>query len=207
MAPMISETLQKTFAELRSIKPVEDHQVVALYRSLSVRRDFQPMWLAVMRNLHGSHQDGAVDPELEAFQKFVANDVVGFLAAEQTDFEELPRHHAGAGRSIYALSALSHRGVIRKDQARALLKEALSPQNVGVELEELLTRSVALDDEDDGALGAAVARVVGANAKAVEEYLGGKQKALGALMGQVMRDVKADPRAVEAAIKRAIGQA
>ena len=43
---------------------------------------------------------------------------------------------------------------------------------------------------DEGALREISAQVIAANPKAVEDYKGGKEKALGALVGQIMKAMK-----------------
>jgi aspartyl-tRNA(Asn)/glutamyl-tRNA(Gln) amidotransferase subunit B len=50
--------------------------------------------------------------------------------------------------------------------------------------------------QDDSAIDAAIATVIGRNAKAVADYRAGKQAAIGALIGQVMRDLKGADAAV-----------
>lgn len=51
--------------------------------------------------------------------------------------------------------------------------------------------------QDTGAIDAAIAMVLGKNAKAAADFKGGNDKAIGALIGQVMREVKgADPQTV-----------
>ena len=57
---------------------------------------------------------------------------------------------------------------------------------------------------DAGLVGQVVEQVLAANAKSVEDYLGGKEKAFGFLVGQVMRALrgKADPKAVNEAVRR-----
>lgn len=51
---------------------------------------------------------------------------------------------------------------------------------------------------DEGALKTACEAAIAGNSKAVEDYKGGKEKALGALVGQVMKAMKgkADPGSV-----------
>ena len=51
---------------------------------------------------------------------------------------------------------------------------------------------------DEGALRAVVEQVIAENPKSVEDYRGGKEKALGFLVGQTMKAMKgkADPAAV-----------
>jgi aspartyl-tRNA(Asn)/glutamyl-tRNA(Gln) amidotransferase subunit B len=43
---------------------------------------------------------------------------------------------------------------------------------------------------DSGAIDAVATAVIAANPKAVEDYRGGKQAAIGFLVGQVMREMK-----------------
>jgi aspartyl-tRNA(Asn)/glutamyl-tRNA(Gln) amidotransferase subunit B len=61
--------------------------------------------------------------------------------------------------------------------------------------------------QDTGAIDAAIAAVVGRNAKAIADFKSGKQAALGALIGQVMKEVKgADPQAVREKLLAAVSQ-
>ena len=56
---------------------------------------------------------------------------------------------------------------------------------------------------DDGLVREACARALAANPRSAADYRGGKEKALGFLVGQVMRELKgrADPQAVNAALR------
>ncbi|MEI8383873.1 MAG: Asp-tRNA(Asn)/Glu-tRNA(Gln) amidotransferase subunit GatB [Planctomycetota bacterium] len=61
--------------------------------------------------------------------------------------------------------------------------------------------------EDTGAIDAAISAVLGRNAKAIADFKAGKQNAIGALIGQVMREVKgADPQTVREKIIAAMPQ-
>jgi aspartyl-tRNA(Asn)/glutamyl-tRNA(Gln) amidotransferase subunit B len=61
--------------------------------------------------------------------------------------------------------------------------------------------------QDTGAIDAAITTVLGRNAKAVADFKGGNEKAIGALIGQVMREVKgADPQTVREKIITAMSQ-
>jgi aspartyl-tRNA(Asn)/glutamyl-tRNA(Gln) amidotransferase subunit B len=57
---------------------------------------------------------------------------------------------------------------------------------------------------DDGALAAIVDQVIAANAKSVEEFRSGKDKAFNALVGQVMKasQGKANPGQVNELLKK-----
>lgn len=61
---------------------------------------------------------------------------------------------------------------------------------------------------DSGSLEPVVRQVLEANAKMVEDYRGGKKKAIGGLMGQVMRATKgqADPAAVQQLLEQILGE-
>jgi len=60
---------------------------------------------------------------------------------------------------------------------------------------------------DTGAIDAAVAQVLGANADKVEQYRGGKQALFGFFVGQTMKAMggKANPQIVNEAVKKALG--
>ena len=61
--------------------------------------------------------------------------------------------------------------------------------------------------EDTGAIDAAITAVLGRNPKAIADFKAGKQNAIGALIGQVMREVKgADPQTVREKIIAAMPQ-
>ena len=56
---------------------------------------------------------------------------------------------------------------------------------------------------DPGALAAAVEKVFAANPQSIADFRAGKEKALGFLVGQVMREMKgkADPQAVNQSVR------
>ena len=56
---------------------------------------------------------------------------------------------------------------------------------------------------DEGALRAVIEEIVAANPQSVSDYKGGKQKAMGFLVGQTMRAMKgkADPGSVNKILK------
>ena len=59
---------------------------------------------------------------------------------------------------------------------------------------------------DDEAVGRAVAEVLAANDAAIQDYLAGKKRAEGFLIGQTMKAMggRADPAAVKAAVSAAL---
>ena len=61
---------------------------------------------------------------------------------------------------------------------------------------------------DEGALRATVERVIAENPQSVSDYLGGKEKAIGFLVGQTMKAMKgkADPGSVNALLKELLSK-
>ena len=64
-------------------------------------------------------------------------------------------------------------------------------------IDEIITAKGLAIVQDTGAIEAAITAVLGRNPKAVADFKAGNEKAIGALIGQVMRDAKgADPQSV-----------
>ena len=61
---------------------------------------------------------------------------------------------------------------------------------------------------DEGLVAEVVARVLAANPQSAADYKGGREKAFGFLVGQVMRELKgkADPRVVNALLRRKLAE-
>lgn len=75
--------------------------------------------------------------------------------------------------------------------------EARAAPATVAEIDQLIASKGLAIVQDTGALAAAIADVVGKNPKAVVDFQAGKQAALGALIGQVMKSCKgADPQTV-----------
>lgn len=64
-------------------------------------------------------------------------------------------------------------------------------------IDEIISAKGLVIVQDTGAIDAAIAAVLGRNPKAISDFKAGKQNAIGALIGQVMKEIKgADPQAV-----------
>ena len=126
------------------------------------------------------------------------------------------------------LGALSARGMEPGDMklspaalARiiALVEEGRINRNTGVEVFEAVfnddrdvdayVREHGLEQvQDAGLVAAAVERALAAHPRSVADFQAGKEKALGFLVGQVMRELKgrADPKLVNELLRRALGE-
>lgn len=194
-------------AVVASVRDITDQEVLTLYQNINVMKEQELMYRAVMGNLHGKEAASfTLSPDLDIFHKFLINDVSGQLSQSGLALSDIPEYYYGAGRSLFAIAQLLHKDLIRKDQARLLLKDVLLTSNIGLPLEDVLVTSSSLDEADTSELDAIVKTVLAQNTKAVVEYKSGKEKAIGVIMGQVMRQMKADPHLVTATIKRLIAE-
>jgi len=130
-----------------------------------------------------------------------ANWVTGAVAAlvndRNADFADPPVTADGVGLLLLRVQDGTVSGKAAKDVLIAMADTRDDPDAV---IERLGLRQIS----DAGAIEAAVDRVLGANAKQVEDYRAGKEKAFNSLVGQVMKATggKANPAQVNEILRR-----
>ena len=129
------------------------------------------------------------DPKLAA--NWIMGDLAKNLNEDGIDITKSPVSAERLGKMI---------GLIMKDMisgkiAKKVFKEMWTNED---EPEKIVKDKGLVQITDTGAIEAAVDAAIAANPKAVEEYKGGKKKAIGALVGQVMKATrgKANPQMV-----------
>ena len=129
------------------------------------------------------------DPKLAA--NWIMGDLSKNLNEDGIDITKSPVSAERLGKMI---------GLIMKDTisgkiAKKVFKEMWTNED---EPEKIVKDKGLVQITDTGAIEAAVDAAIAANPKAVEEYKGGKKKAIGALVGQVMKATrgKANPQMV-----------
>lgn len=129
------------------------------------------------------------DPKLAA--NWIMGDLAKNLNEDGIDITKSPVSAERLGKMI---------GLIMKDTisgkiAKKVFKEMWTNKD---EPEKIVKDKGLVQITDTGAIEAAVDAAIAANPKAVEEYKGGKKKAIGALVGQVMKATrgKANPQMV-----------
>ncbi|WP_303018143.1 Asp-tRNA(Asn)/Glu-tRNA(Gln) amidotransferase subunit GatB [uncultured Mitsuokella sp.] len=129
------------------------------------------------------------DPKLAA--NWIMGDLAKNLNEDGIDITKSPVSAERLGKMI---------GLIMKDTisgkiAKKVFKEMWTNED---EPEKIVKDKGLVQITDTGAIEAAVDAAIAANPKAVEEYKGGKKKAIGALVGQVMKATrgKANPQMV-----------
>lgn len=103
--------------------------------------------------------------------------------------------------ALAELIALVREGTISGKMAKDVLEEAFRD---GKSPRAIVAERGLSQITDEGALAAVVARVVASNPSVVAEFKAGKEKALGYLVGQVMKETsgKANPKLVNELIRR-----
>lgn len=129
------------------------------------------------------------DPKLAA--NWIMGDLAKNLNEDGIDIAKSPVSAERLGKMI---------GLIMKDTisgkiAKKVFKEMWTNEDAP---EKIVKDKGLVQITDTGAIEAAVDAAIAANPKAVEEYKGGKKKAIGALVGQVMKATrgKANPQMV-----------
>lgn len=129
------------------------------------------------------------DPKLAA--NWIMGDLAKNLNEDGIDIAKSPVSAERLGKMI---------GLIMKDTisgkiAKKVFKEMWTNED---DPEKIVKDKGLVQITDTGAIEAAVDAAIAANSKAVEEYKGGKKKAIGALVGQVMKATrgKANPQMV-----------
>ena len=144
-------------------------------------------------------RDACGQPKLAA--NWLMGEVSKRLNAEGRDIADLPV-------ALPALAALIRRvvdGTVSNNGARQVFDALWSGE--GQDVDALIEAKGLKQMNDAGALEAIVDQVIAANAKSVDEYRSGKDKAFNALVGQVMKASKgkANPTQASELLKRKLG--
>jgi aspartyl-tRNA(Asn)/glutamyl-tRNA(Gln) amidotransferase subunit B len=141
---------------------------------------------------------GATAP---AAANWLAGEVTAHLAAEGPDVGALPL----TGAHLAELVAMVDDGTLSSTMAKQVLGVLLAEG--GASSPRAIAAARGLEQmSDDGELGRIIAEVVAANTEAVASVRAGNDKAIGALVGQVMKATggKADPRRTNELLRAAI---
>ncbi|MCC5947497.1 MAG: Asp-tRNA(Asn)/Glu-tRNA(Gln) amidotransferase subunit GatB [Nitriliruptoraceae bacterium] len=140
------------------------------------------------------------DPQLVA--NWLAGDLVGQLAAAEVTLEE----SGVTGAHLAELVGLVADGTLSTKLARQVLDGLIEERGAKTPAEVAKDRGLE-QVSDEGELRTIVERVIAANADTVEDIRGGNAKAIGALVGQVMKETRgqADPRKTNELLRELIG--
>jgi len=125
--------------------------------------------------------------------KSASNWIMGDLMRlmKEVDTEDIPFN----GDRLHSLIKLIEKGTISNNIAKKVFAEMFKSGKTPQEIVKEKDLEVV---SDTGELEQVVDKIIETNPKSIEDYLGGKQKAMGFLMGQVMKETrgKANPQMV-----------
>ncbi|PZD95696.1 Asp-tRNA(Asn)/Glu-tRNA(Gln) amidotransferase GatCAB subunit B [Paenibacillus sambharensis] len=121
--------------------------------------------------------------DAKAVSNWIMGDLLGYLNANNLEIEDVKITGQGLGEMIGLLEKGTISSKIAKTVFKAMLESGKLPQQI-VEEQGLVQIS------DEGAIKAVVDQIVTNNPQSVEDYKAGKEKAIGFLVGQVMKETK-----------------
>lgn len=139
--------------------------------------------------------------------KAVANWMVNVEIPLRRELEttgELPANNQMRAKLYAQVYALVKADKLSSTKAKSLLVELLAQNNLPENLEAYAEQNGYLQVSDSGAVEAVVKQVLEANPKAAEDVKNGEMKAIGFLVGQVMKESKgqANPQMAQQLIKK-----
>jgi len=139
--------------------------------------------------------------DAKAAANWIMGDLLGYLNANGLELKDVKATGRGLGEMIGLIEDGTISGKIAKKVFRTMLETGKTPRQI-VEEEGLVQIS------DEGEIRGIVARVIEANPQSVADFLAGKEKAIGFLVGQVMRETKgkANPGLVNMLIREQLGR-
>ncbi|WP_336776381.1 Asp-tRNA(Asn)/Glu-tRNA(Gln) amidotransferase subunit GatB [Paenibacillus sp. MMO-58] len=121
--------------------------------------------------------------DAKAVSNWIMGDLLGYLNANSLELSEVKITGQGLGEMIGLLEKGTISSKIAKTVFKAMLESGKLPQQI-VEEQGLVQIS------DEGALVAVVDQIIQANPQSVEDFKAGKDKAIGFLVGQIMKETK-----------------
>lgn len=127
---------------------------------------------------------------------WLMGDTMRLMKEENMDAEDLTIQPAHLAKLIQLLDDGAINRTVAKEVFEHIFKESVDP-------EEYVEKNGLKVVNDEGALRSTIEEIVAANPQSVADYRGGKQKAIGFLVGQTMKAMKgkADPGMVNQILK------
>lgn len=129
--------------------------------------------------------------DAKAVSNWIMGDLLGYLNANGKELSDVKITGQGLGEMI----GLLEKGTISGKIAKTVFKEMLE---IGKLPQQIVEEQGLVQISDEGALLAIVDKIIAANPQSVEDFRAGKEKAIGFLVGQIMKETrgKANPALV-----------
>lgn len=121
--------------------------------------------------------------DAKAVSNWIMGDLLGYLNAGGLELDAIKLTGQGLGEMI----GLMEKGTISSKIAKTVFKEMLE---TGKRPQQIVEEQGLVQISDEGAIKEVVDRIVSSNPQSVEDFKAGKEKAIGFLVGQVMKETK-----------------
>ncbi|BBI35250.1 Asp-tRNA(Asn)/Glu-tRNA(Gln) amidotransferase subunit GatB [Cohnella abietis] len=121
--------------------------------------------------------------DAKASANWIMGELLGYLNANSLELADVKLTGHGLGEMIQLIEKGTISNKIAKTVFKALIETGKSPQQI-VEEQGLVQIS------DEGAILSIVDAIIAANPQSVEDFRNGKEKAIGFLVGQIMKETK-----------------
>ncbi|WP_438349131.1 Asp-tRNA(Asn)/Glu-tRNA(Gln) amidotransferase subunit GatB [Paenibacillus sp. FA6] len=121
--------------------------------------------------------------DAKSVSNWIMGDLLGYLNSSNLELSEVKVTGQGLGEMI----GLIEKGTISNKIAKTVFKEMLESGKLP---QQIVEEQGLVQISDEGAILGIVEQVVAANPQSIEDYNAGKQKAIGFLVGQVMKESK-----------------
>ena len=139
------------------------------------------------------------------FANIMMNIVQPKLDNEGTSWSELDYFHYDYREVMYSCAKAQAAGILESRHVRKILDDCFGLPYVGYHIGQYCKESGLLDELGGNSLLPLVTEAIANNPKAVEELKSGKEKAIGALVGSIMKKQKANPIEIQTLIKTELG--
>lgn len=121
--------------------------------------------------------------DAKSVSNWIMGDLLGYLNSSNLELSGVKVSGQGLGEMI----GLIEKGTISNKIAKVVFKEMLESGKLP---QQIVEEQGLVQISDEGAILSIVEQVVAANPQSIEDYNAGKQKAIGFLVGQVMKESK-----------------
>lgn len=153
---------------------------------------------------------GLVETALQdkSFAKAIANWAVNLeIPLRRTDSVKSELDSEGRLHLYRVVFDLVQNNKLSSSNAKQLITKLLGQQQIEVDVEAYAKRHNLIQESDEGALEKIVAKVLDENPKAAQDVQDGEHKAIGFLVGQIMKQSqgRANPQIAQSLIKKQLG--
>ncbi|MBD8499380.1 Asp-tRNA(Asn)/Glu-tRNA(Gln) amidotransferase subunit GatB [Paenibacillus arenosi] len=121
--------------------------------------------------------------DAKAVANWIMGDLLGYLNQNSKEIDDVLLN----GQNLGEMIGLIEKGTISNKIAKTVFKEMLES---GKAPQVIVEEKGLVQISDEGAIRGIVEQIVAANPQSVEDYRAGKERAIGFLVGQVMRETK-----------------